>query len=155
VPSLIVTLPVWAAAVVFMVVMLAVAMLVGGVGAVVSPEGPPEEPPLLFMLFMFATTLVFCLVLAVVQMVMWFAFVALWQGHETGKRALVAGWQVVRDNLLSTVGLVLMFFLVVIGATIAGTLALCVGNLVALPFVMIWVTATCIVLFRSWSAQST
>jgi len=153
--SIVVMLPIWAVTFVFMVVMFGVLMLFGGLGALVSADSPSAEPSALIGVVMTGLMLVFMLLIGLVSMVMWFGYVALWEGHESGVAALTAGWRVVRDNLVPTILLLLMVFLVVLGASLAGMLALCVGYLFTMPVAMIWVIATTVILYRSWSATPT
>jgi hypothetical protein len=152
-PSLVIMLPMWGLLIVFMVAMTGIGVLLGGIGAMAAPESSPDQPPAAFVVFMLGAMVVFMLVMALVQMVMWFAFVALWEGHESGLAALTVGWRLVRENLLAALGLMVLFFLIVVGASIAGMLALCLGYLVTLPIALIWITATCVVLYRSWSVH--
>jgi hypothetical protein len=152
-PSLIIMLPMWGLLILFMIVMMGVGMLVGGFGAMATPESPPDQPPAALVVFMLGAMLVFMLIMALVQMVMWFAFVALWEGHASGLAALTVGWRLVRENLAAALLLMLMFFLIAAGASVAGMLALCVGYLFTLPVALVWIMASCVEIYRSWSAH--
>jgi hypothetical protein len=152
VASLITVLPMIAVVIVFMVLFLGVGLLAGGMGALSSADNSQTGLSVLSTVLMVPLMLAYVAAMLFAMVVIWFAFVAMWEGEETGRAALSAGMRLVRANLVPSILLALMAVAVIVACSIAGVLALCVGYLVAMPFAVLWMTATFIHLYRSWSA---
>jgi len=151
--SLIVVLPMVAVVVVFSVLMLGIGLLAGGMGAMSSADASQGGSSTLLFVLMVPLMLAYVAAMLFAMVVIWFAFVAMWEGVESGLGALAAGWRLVRANLVPAILLAVMSVAVLVGCTIAGLLAVCVGYLVAMPFAAFWLTATFIHIYRSWSTQ--
>jgi hypothetical protein len=146
--SIVVMLPIWGA----FAVMGAVAVI--GLIVVMYAAGgrdPGHNPVIILILVLVGIVAIFLSML--LNSVMWLAYVALWDTHDSGWAAFIAGGRIVMANFLPTCGVMLLFFVFILGAVILGMLALCIGLLFTMPFVMVWMTATYAYLYRSWQAS--
>jgi len=94
------------------------------------------------------------IILSLVMLLFMFSLLAVWDHPESGWAAVKDSVRVVKAHLLSCVGLALLFALVGVAAYIVGVIALCVGVFFTLPFVTVWMSATVVYLYRSWTGRA-
>jgi hypothetical protein len=95
------------------------------------------------------------LVLALIVAMFFFMFslLAVWDHPESGWEAVKDSVRVVKGHFLSVVGLILLFILISIGATLLGVIACCIGVFFTSPIVAVWFSASMIYLYRSWTGR--
>jgi hypothetical protein len=83
----------------------------------------------------------------------YFAALAVWDHPESGWAAAMTSARIVSRHFFGMLGFALMSLLIGLGGMIAGTIALCVGLIFTVPFVMAWMMTSAVYLYRSWSGQ--
>lgn len=151
--SIVVMLPVWGVTVV-MVGALAIGLviLMYALGPTVGRgRGAALGPVVILVLVLAALVIMF--VSMIMNTVMFLAFVALWDTHDSGWAAFVAGARLVMANFGPACGVTGLFLLLGLAAVVVGVLALCIGLIFTGAFVMVWMTATYAYLYRSWQGS--
>jgi len=105
-----------------------------------------------FGIFGLVIMLVFIAV-AVFQMFFLFAPMAVWDRPKAGWEAAKDSMRLVRSHFWSVLGFCLLGFLIFIAAEFAGLLACCIGIIFTIPAVYVWLGASAIYLFRSYTGQ--
>lgn len=83
----------------------------------------------------------------------YFTSLAVWDHPESGWAAAMASARIVSQHFFEMLGFALMFLLIGFGGLIAGAMAVCVGLVFTVPFVIAWSTTSAVYLYRSWSGQ--
>ena len=129
-------------------------LVVAGVmfGAIFATEGArgDEEAAAIIALVVLIPLVI---ILSLVMLLFVFTMVAVWDYPESGWEAMKASVRLVKEHYLSTLGAMLLFGLIGLGAYLAGAIACCVGIFFTIPVLMVWLTATLVYLYRSWTGQ--
>ena len=91
--------------------------------------------------------------LSVLILFFYFAPAAVWDHPGQGWEAAKASARLVRDHVVSMLGVLVLFGLVGSAAQIVGLLACGVGWIFTTPAVTVWFYATLLYLYRSWTAE--
>ena len=90
---------------------------------------------------------------AVFQMFFLFAPMAVWDRPKAGWEAAKDSMRLVRSHFWSVLGFCLLALLIFVAAEIAGILACCIGLIFTIPAVYVWLGASAIYLFRSYTGR--
>jgi hypothetical protein len=86
---------------------------------------------------------------------MFFAFapVAVWDHPQAGWEAGRTSIRLAAGHFWSMLGLTVLGWLILMAATIVGSIACCIGVVFTYPFAMGWLMASLVYLYRSWTGQ--
>ncbi len=131
-------------------------LLIGGIiaGAVVIGDeaGGDEEIAVAVLLSLIIVIPLF-IVMFLVGLLFMFSLVAVWDHPESGWEAVKDSVRIVKAHLMSCVGYALLCGLIGMAAYLLGAIACCVGIFFTMPFVTVWLSASTIYLYRSWTGQ--
>ncbi len=152
--SIVIMLPVWGVSFVVVVVIgIGFVILMSILGPSVGRGHGSALGPVLILALALAALVVMC-VSMIMNTVMFMAYVALWDTQESGWAAFVAGARVVLANFGPALGVTILFLLAGLAAVIVGVLALCIGVIFTAAFMLVWITATYVYLYRSWEGAA-
>jgi len=131
-----------------------VSLLIGGaiLGLAMAADGGGADEETVIIVAL-AVGLPLAFILGLVMLLFVFSLVAVWDHPESGWEAMKDSVRLVKAHYVSTLGLTLLFGLITAAAALLGAIACCVGVFFTLPFVTVWMTATLIYLYRSWTGQ--
>ncbi len=134
---------------------IGLALIAGGVIAAVVIVAEEGDEELAGILGVSLGIVVFLLAISVLVFSLFFMFalVCVWDYAESGWEAAKASMRLVKQHFWSTVGFAIMAWLIGLAAAIVGFIGLCVGILFTVPVASLWLTASMIYLFRSWTGQ--
>jgi len=124
-------------------------VMFGAMFAAEGARGDEEAKAIIAILVAVPLSFVFALVMVLFV----FSLVAVWGHPESGWEAMKTSVRVVKAHYLPTLGAMLLFGLIGLGAYLAGAIACCVGIFFTIPVVMVWFTATLVYLYRAWTGQ--
>lgn len=116
-----------------------------------SEEGP--EAFLMIFLPFWAIMMALILALTVFQLFFVFAPLAVWEHPKAGWEAGKASMRLVRQRFWQVLGLGVLAWLISFAASLLGMLLLCVGLFFTMPVFMVWMGATLVYLYRSWTGR--
>jgi len=117
-----------------------------------SKQPVPEQLMAMWGGVFVAITLVH-LAMMIFQMFFMFAPLAVWKHPESGWEAAKESVRLVRDHFWSTLGFVLLFWLISFVANLLGMLTCCVGMFFTTPLVLVWAGGALVYLYRSWTGR--
>jgi len=131
---------------------LGACIVIGGlIGVLVAVADEANEDVIVLLALLIAVPAM--IILMLVMLLFLFALVAVWDHPESGWEAMKTSVRIVKERYLSTLGFAVLAWLIGLLATVVGVIACCVGVFFTVPFSMVWIGASMIYLYRSWTGR--
>jgi len=129
-------------------------LIVGMVIAIAAiSENADEEVAIVLAVILGFLALVVLIGVMVFSLFFTFSLLYVWEYPQSGWEAAKASMRLVKQNFWSVFGYALLCGLIGLGAYIAGALACCVGVFFTMPAAAVWLAASTVYLYRSWTGQ--
>jgi hypothetical protein len=123
----------------------------------VGEECRHDEEILIGILLIVAAALVLLALLAaamlLVRALFWFVLVAVWDHPESGWAAVRESVRAVKSHYVRTIGFLIVACLIHMASSIVGTMLCGVGVYFTGPAALVWLTASGVYLYRSWTGR--